>query len=88
MKTTDIKNRNVGKPRSLSKVLVISGLYAILMGGAAYFTYKLLIEPARERDLPSIPKRTEAPADVVSLTLSSPAPGALARSRQRPQLAG
>lgn len=74
MKVTGAKSRNVEKPRSLTKVLVISGLYAALMGGAVYFTYKLLIEPTRERNLLSVPKRTESAANILSMTLVLPSP--------------
>lgn len=76
-KMDDITNRKGRKPRSLSKVLVVSALYAVLMGGAAYFTYKLLVEPVRQRDPPSIPKRTQVlpdPRSTLSTALIPPAP--------------
>jgi hypothetical protein len=51
------------RPYSLARVLLVSGLYAAFALGAVYLTYKLLLEPARERERPAIPKRTEVSPD-------------------------
>lgn len=65
-----VKNDKAQRPYSLSRVLLISGVYAACALAAVYLTYKLMLEPARERQLPSIPKRTQVSPDF-PLTLTA-----------------
>lgn len=72
MKATDARNHKTLRSRSFARALIISGLYALLMGAAVYLTYKLLLDPTRERDFPAIPKRTESAQGILSVMVVLP----------------
>jgi|GEM_PF-6368462 hypothetical protein len=62
------------KQRGIGPVLVMAGLYALLFAALTYFSYKLIIQPARER-VPSTMQRSailpQEPSTLASLRIST-----------------